>query len=259
MSGGEESEEIVNILELKNLSLELDGKRILNDLSLDIWDGHVHAVVGPNGAGKSTLAYTIMGLPGYRDFDGDILFEGESIRDLSVDGRARKGVTLAWQEPARFEGLTVHEFIRASAGNAGTAVVKDALEKVGLSGDYLARAVDKTLSGGERKKVELASIIAMEPRLVLLDEPDSGIDVESLERIFDAIELFKERGATVVLITHSPTVLEHAEHAYLLCCGGLLRKGPVTSIDPFFRNKCGTCDHLNEPSADELSGKEVSA
>jgi Fe-S cluster assembly ATP-binding protein len=89
------------VLEVKNLSLTLDGKRILNDLSIDFWEGHVHAVVGPNGAGKSTLAFTIMGLAGYRDVEGEVIFEGESLLDLNVDERARRGITLAWQEPAR--------------------------------------------------------------------------------------------------------------------------------------------------------------
>ena len=240
------------ILEIRNLSLTLDGRKILNDLSMDIWEGHVHAVVGPNGAGKSTLAYTIMGLPGYRDIEGDILFEGESIKGLGMDERARKGITLSWQEPARFEGLKVRDFIRASAKDKSDSALVNVVEESGLSEDYLARAVDKTLSGGERKKVELASILAMEPRIVLLDEPDSGIDVESLDRIFDALRFFKKAGSTVIMITHSPTVLEHAEHAFLLCCGKVLTKGPVDSLKSFFSGKCVPCDHINEPTQAEI-------
>ena len=242
----------MGILELQHVSLELDGKKIINDLSIDIWEGHVHAVVGPNGAGKSTLAYTIMGIPGYRHIDGDILFEGKSIKELGVDGRAKLGITLAWQEPARFEGLSIRNFIRSGAKDKSDTSIKNALLKVGLHEEYLSRAVDKTLSGGERKKVELASIIAMEPRVVLLDEPDSGIDVESLDRIFEAIQLFKKSGTTVIMITHSPTVLEHAEHAFLLCCGEILKKGLVENINPFFRNKCVPCEHINEPEIEEI-------
>ncbi|MCB2229596.1 ABC transporter ATP-binding protein [bacterium] len=242
-------------LVLDNLKLSLGGKPILNNVSIDFWDGHVHAVVGPNGAGKSTLAATIVGLGGYTDVDGDITFDGESICSLSVDERARKGITLAWQEPARFEGLTIRDFIKASAHGNGVDV--DAiLEQVGLDpGSYRSRAVDKTLSGGERKKVELASILAMKPKVALLDEPDSGIDIESIERIFDAVRLLKEQGATVILITHSLAVLNQAEHAFLMCHGKVVDKGPVAKIRHYFEDKCIPCDHKNTPEVYDLGGQ----
>lgn len=243
-----------NILEIKNLSLRLGEKNILDDVTLDIWRGHIHAIVGPNGAGKSTLASVIMGLEGYRHIKGDILFEGKSIKNLSIDERARLGITLAWQEPARYEGLKVRDFIAASAQKKDNDFIADALEKAGVSpSNYLDRAVDKTLSGGERKKIELASILAMRPKLVLLDEPDSGIDVASLQKIFDAMALLKEIGSTVVLITHSLAVLEKAEHAFLLCCGRFLRKGAVDAISSYYHDSCLPCDHKNEP---EITGEQ---
>lgn len=236
----------MGILEVKNLTLELDGNRILDDLSMDFWEGHVHAVVGPNGAGKTTLANTIMGLSGYRDFTGDIIFDGKSIAELDIDERARRGITLGWQEPARFEGLLLKDYITASAGNSEG--IEDVLERVGLSpSTYIDRAVDSTLSGGERKKIELASILAMKPRIAILDEPDSGIDVESLERIFDAVRILREEGTTVILITHSQAVLKHAEHAFLLCCGRLQEKGVTSEIEKYFGEKCIPCDHKNQP------------
>ncbi len=117
-----------------------------------------------------------------------------------MDERARRGITLAWQEPARFEGLRVDKFILAGARGRDRETVERVLHRVGLDPEkYAARAVDKTLSGGERKRIEFASILAMEPRVVLMDEPDSGIDVEALTRIFDALADFKERGATVII------------------------------------------------------------
>ncbi len=243
------------MLEIKNLSLSVNGdKKILNDLSLDLWEGYVHAIVGPNGAGKSTLASTIMGLAGYRDIEGEMIFEGESLLGLSVDRRARKGITLAWQEPARFEGLTVRKFIRAAADDMTDSAVADVLEKVGLAPLlYMSRAVDKTLSGGERKKLELASILAMRPRLVMLDEPDSGIDVESLRRIRDAIALLKSGGTTVALITHSLEVLSWAEHAFLMCCGKILDKGSIENISRYFKDRCIPCDHKNLPQLKGIS------
>lgn len=241
------------ILEVKDLTLDIDGKRILNGLSLDIWEGHVHAIIGPNGAGKSTFASTIMGLHGYTHFEGDILLDGESLREMPVHERARRGLTLAWQEPARFEGLSVHRFISAGAKDKSRKRAARALETLGLEPQkYLNRCVDRTLSGGERKRVELASILAMEPRLVLMDEPDSGIDVEALERIFDALQELRQLGATVVMITHSLTVLSKADHAFLMCWGRLLDKGPVEKIGGYFRNKCLPCDHVNQPELGEI-------
>jgi len=116
---------------------------------------------------------------------------------------------------------------------------------------YIQRAVDKTLSGGERKRIELASILAMEPRLVLMDEPDSGIDVEALDRIFEATQLLKRNGATVLQITHSMAVLKHSEHAFLMCNGHIIDKGDVDKISLYFENKCLPCNHVNEPLAGE--------
>lgn len=238
----------MGLLEVKNLTLSLDGKKILDDLSIDFWEGHIHAVVGPNGAGKSTLAATIMGLSGYRNFQGEITLQGESIRNLSLDQRASKGMTMAWQEPARYEGLKVRDFLKASSPDMDDREAMSVLEQAGLEGGkYLTRAVDSTLSGGERKKVELASILAMKPRLVFLDEPDSGIDVESLQKIFEAVRTLREGGSTVILITHSLTVLEQADHAFLICCGRLIEKGKVDEITPYFKDRCVPCDHKNRP------------
>jgi Fe-S cluster assembly ATP-binding protein len=243
----------MGVLEVRDLSLTLGGKRVLNDLSVDFWEGHIHAIIGPNGAGKSTLASVIMGLPGYTDFEGDVLLDGRSLEGVTVDERARRGITLAWQEPARFEGLRVDRFIAAGAEDKSTATVRDALEKVGLDPDkYMQRAVDKTLSGGERKRVELASILAMRPRIVLMDEPDSGIDVEALERIFEALREMKAGGVTVILITHSMAVLNQAEHAFLMCNGRLLDKGSIGKVSGYFEHRCIPCDHTNMPEPEEV-------
>ncbi|MDH7493998.1 MAG: ABC transporter ATP-binding protein [Candidatus Saccharicenans sp.] len=236
------------ILEVKDVSLQVNSTSILNDLSLEFWEGYVHAVVGPNGAGKSTLANVIMGLPDYRHHTGDILFTGRSIKKLNVDERARLGITLGWQEPARFEGLKVSQFILASARNKNKDEVDRVLELVGLEpARYRHRAVDKTLSGGERKRIELASILAMKPRLVMLDEPDSGVDIEAIERIFEAIAHLKKEGTTVLLITHSPRVLEKADHAFLICSGMLVDKGETAKILEYFSGKCLPCPHQNVP------------
>jgi len=232
----------MRILQLKKLSLTIGQKRILSDIDLQLQPGRIHAIVGPNGAGKSTLASVIMGLSGFHEAKGDILFFTRSIRTLNVAARAKKGITMAWQEPARYSGLKIKDFIRAAAKKKTEKTIIDSLENVGLDAEeYMDRALDKTLSGGERKKVELASILAMQPKLALLDEPDSGIDVESLERIFKAIKLLKKTGTTVVLITHSLAVLKQAEHAYLMCHGQIVDEGGVPKISRYFENKCLSC------------------
>ena len=129
------------------------------------------------------------------------------------------------------------------------------LELVGLDpAAYAKRAVDRTLSGGERKRIEIASILAMEARLVIMDEPDSGIDVEALNRIFDAIRRLRDRGVTVLLITHSLAVLKQADHAFLICHGQLVDKGSIEKIEMFFGRKCLPCAHPNAPSDWEVMG-----
>jgi Fe-S cluster assembly ATP-binding protein len=243
----------MGILEIRNVSLTLGGRRILDGLSADFWERNIHALVGPNGAGKSTLASTVMGIEGYRAFDGDILFEGESLKHLPIDERAKLGITMGWQEPARYEGLSVQAYIRAGAKEKTFSSLRSALRQAGLEpDDYLRRAVDKTLSGGERKKVELASILAMQPRLVLFDEPDSGIDVASLENIFEAIRTLKDQGSTVIMITHSLAVLRHADHAFLLCNGRIIDKGGIEKITAYFEGSCLPCPHQNQPTNNEV-------
>lgn len=230
------------LLEVRDLSVALDGRRILNNVCLSVEQGAVHALVGPNGAGKSTLAYTLMGLPAYVPQTGEIVFGGERIDGLSVDERARRGLSLAWQEPARFEGLTVRRFLSAGAAGGDEALLRHALHQVALDpATYLDRFVDESLSGGERKRVELASILVMRPRLLVADEPDSGIDVEALRRMFDLFDTLREQKATVLLVTHSSEVLKHADHATLICCGRTIEAGPAEEIQHYFEDRCIPC------------------
>jgi Fe-S cluster assembly ATP-binding protein len=240
----------VGILEIHDLTLTLGGCDILHDLDLDLWEGHIHALVGPNGAGKSTLAAVIMGLEGFRGHTGDVLLRGESIRELSVDERARRGITLAWQEPARYEGLPLHKFVLAGAREKTAAELFRVLQAVGLDPNrYRDRAVDERLSGGERKRIELASILAMRPAVMMMDEPDSGIDIDALGYIFEAIGEMKRQGITVILITHSGEVVKHADHGFLLCDGRILDKGAPEHIFRYFEDACARCNHPNRPFA----------
>lgn len=234
------------MLTLKNLTLSRGGKKILCGVNLEVGNGEIHSIIGSNGAGKSTLAYTLMGLQGYEHEEGSIEFNGEDITELSIAERAKKGITLAWQEPARFEGLKVRDYLAIGAGGNGNITEKElraALQKVDLNPDkYIDREVGEALSGGERKRIELASILTMKPKLAILDEPDSGIDVVSLKEIVALIQALKENGSSVLVITHREEIATASDRASLMCEGSILRSGDPDEISNFFINRCIPCD-----------------
>lgn len=237
------------LLEVKDVTLHLEGEEILHGVNLQVQEGAIHAVVGPNGAGKSSLAYAIMGLPDYAPDEGEILFDGTRLNELPITERARLGLSLAWQEPARFEGMTVRQFMTAAAADKEEQVLRNALDRVALDPDrYLDRAVDQSLSGGERKRIELASIVVMKPRLMITDEPDSGIDVEALNHMFELLDGLRDAETTVLLVTHSSEVLAHADTATLMCCGRNVEEGPARKIGQYFVDQCIPCP-LHDPES----------
>ena len=241
---------MISVLDLVDVGLSIGGRPILHDLNLHVLPGEIHAILGANGTGKSTLASIVMGLSGFSPTSGKVIFQGEDITSLSISGRAKRGITLAWQEPARFEGLTVGEYLELGRHGSpgGGPPPGECLLLVGLPPDrYLQRAVDSTLSGGERKRVELASILSMEPRLSILDEPDSGIDALSLNHILDAVRTLAKNGASVLLITHQNEIAASADRASSLCGGSILRTGDPVAIGLFFRNHCRECPHGSAP------------
>lgn len=247
---------MIRLLHLVDVGLTVGGKPILHDLNLHVLPGEIHALLGVNGSGKSTLASIIMGLSGFSPTSGKVVFRGEEITSLPIPDRAKRGITLAWQEPARFEGLTVAEYLELGRhGSPGSAPSpEECLAMVGLPPErYLQRTVDATLSGGERKRVELASVLSMRPRLSILDEPDSGIDALSLSRILDAVGLLAKNGASVLLITHQNEIAASADRASSLCGGTILKTGDPLSIGRFFQNHCRECPHGSTPPGEVLS------
>lgn len=242
------------MLVLEDVSYETEGKRILERLTMKFLPGMRYVVLGTNGAGKSTIGYVLMGLEDYRPTSGRVLLDGQDITDLSVTQRAKLGLTLMWQEPARFDGITVEAYLTLGGRLGVTGQdVREALEFVGLDPRlYLKRLVDKTLSGGERKRVELASVILLKPRYVILDEPDSGIDLMSLDMINSVINYIAQYGGTPIVITHREEMAYNTDYGYLICAGRVLREGATQDVIREFQRTCDSCTHPNLPLGEEL-------
>jgi len=231
----------MHLLEINNLSFQLGGKMILHHLNLTVAHGEIHALIGTNGSGKSSVAYLILGCENYVPTTGEIRFEGNSINALKLFERARLGITLSWQEPARLEGIAVENYLRLGDAPIDSAAY---LRKVGLRPEqYLQRNIDKTLSGGQRKRIELASVLALKPKLAILDEPDSGIDLLSIGEISDVIQSCKVNGASVLLITHREEMLRIADRASQLCGGKIVLTASPAEVAQFYKSRrCTVCD-----------------
>jgi Fe-S cluster assembly ATP-binding protein len=231
----------MSVLEISALTFETEGKKILDSFSITIEPSEVHALLGTNGTGKSTLAYLIMGCEGYRPSSGEIIFDGKVVNDLKIHERAKLGITMAWQEPVRFEGISVKDYITLKSKDADPSRY---IEMVGLHPElYLHRMVDRSLSGGERKRIELASILALNPKFAILDEPDSGIDMLSTQDIINVINAFKKNGSAVLLITHREEIALIADRASQLCGGKIVCSGSPGKVAEFYKSRqCLVCD-----------------
>jgi len=223
------------LLDIRNLTFQVGRQAILDRLDLMIQAQEIHALLGANGSGKTTLAFLLMGCDGYVPTAGTLLFEGADLLPLKMHERARLGLTLAWQEPARFEGVTVREFLTLGHSERDPEPV---LMQVGLDPDrYLNRRVDKALSGGERHRIELASVLTMKPKLAILDEPAAGIDMLSVTHII------KVNGGAVLLITHQEEIAAIADSASQLCNGRIIFSGDPAHVIEHFRGRtCVRCD-----------------
>lgn len=228
------------LLEIRKVIYRVKEKEIFSELSLSVDPGEVHAILGRNGTGKSTLAYLIMGCEGYVPTAGEILFDGKAINSLKLHERAKLGITLAWQEPVRFEGISVGDYMTLNNKEADPSVY---LEMSGLHPEsYIKRIMDRTLSGGERKRIELASIVALHPRFAILDEPDSGIDMLSIKDILKVIHELKQNGSSVLLITHREEIANIADRASEICNGKIICTGIPEEVTQYYKSmKCGVC------------------
>jgi Fe-S cluster assembly ATP-binding protein len=231
-----------SLLYLDEVSVTRGGADILQNVTIQVRPREMTGILGRNGAGKSSLAYAVMGLNSYRPHSGRIFFKGKDITDWSITERARAGLTLAWQHPARYEGITVREYLRiSSGGKAREDEMKEALDLVQLDAGYLERMVDKNLSGGERKRIELSSVYMMKPALTILDEPDSGVDLLALGEITRLFRKMVEDGGSVLIITHREDVAARCDRSYLMCNGKIMLEGSAEAVRRYFMSQCRPC------------------
>lgn len=234
------------MLEVKNAFLTLGHKQVLRGLNLKMEKGKSYGLLGHNGAGKSSIAYLLQGLENYHLEQGQIIFNNDDITDLSLAERAQRGITLAWQEPARYEGLTIEDFLTLG-GRYSTEKARELLKFVGLEADrYIQREINQSLSGGERKRIEMASVMMINPQVVILDEPDSGIDFQSYQKVLDVISYLKDNDTIVVIITHNVDITDQLDYAYLICNGLAYREGDPEEVREFYLEKCDVCHYDEE-------------
>lgn len=225
------------MLKLENISLEIDDelseKEILNNINLEVDSGKFIVITGPNGGGKSTLARVIAGIQ--HPTSGRILFNGEDITDMSITDRARKGISFAFQQPVRFKGITVHDLISLASGKKlNQTEACRYLSEVGLCArDYIDRELNDALSGGEIKRIEIASILARGTMLSIFDEPEAGIDLWSFKNLIDVFRDLKNRiNGSIIIISHQERILNIADEIVVLSKGQIISRGPKDDILP---------------------------
>ena len=228
------------LLEIKNLSVEIDGRKILDGLSLAVDAGKVHAIMGPNGSGKSTLAYVLAGKADYAVIDGQVLFDGEDMLAMEPDERAAKGLFLAFQYPLEIPGVATMTFLRTALnaqrrkrGEAELSTpefmkkVRVAAGKLDIDQEMLRRGVNVGFSGGEKKRNEILQMALLEPRLAVLDETDSGLDIDALRIVADGVNHLRSPQRSMVVITHYQRLLNYIvpDVVHVLSKGRIVKTG----------------------------------
>ncbi len=228
------------MLEIKNLHASVDGKEILNGIDLSIGAGEVHAIMGPNGSGKSTLSNVIAGREGYEVTQGEVLYEGKNLLDMDPEERAREGVFLAFQYPVEIPGVNNMYFLKAALNairkHRGETeldamdfweLINERIKLVKMNEAFLKRPVNEGFSGGEKKRNEIFQMAVLEPRFAVLDETDSGLDIDALKIVADGVNALRAPDRGFLLITHYQRLLDYIvpDHVHVLVGGRIVRSG----------------------------------
>lgn len=244
------------MLKINNLEVSTDGKTILKDFNLIINDGEIHAIMGPNGVGKSTLSRVIMGDSNYKINNGDIIFNGDNLSALSTDERAKKGIFLAMQYPMEIEGVSNQDFLRTAISSVNNKRIglydfilkcEKGANELSMNKDLIHRSLNVGFSGGEKKKNEVLQIKLLSPKFIILDELDSGLDVDSLRIVGENIKKYKEENkeTSILIITHHPKILEYLkpDFVHVMNNGRILKTGNYSLANEIEKN--GYNEYLN--------------
>lgn len=248
------------ILNIHQLNARVEEKEILHNINLQIRKGETHVLMGPNGAGKSTLGYVLMGNPRYKITGGSIFFKGKDITQETADKRANEGMFLSFQEPLEVPGLTVSAFIRNALQQRKGSYIKlwdfkkeldKNLKFLDMDPAYSERSLNVGFSGGEKKKTEILQLMMLRPTLAILDETDSGLDVDAVRLVSKGVEKYqKDRDGALLIITHSTRILEslHVDHTHVMINGHIVANGDSSLVDKI--NKEGYESFISEASAE---------
>lgn len=236
------------LLQIRGLCVSVDDNEILHDLNLTVGRGETHVLMGPNGAGKSTLGNTLMGNPHYKVTAGTILFNGRDIADLSVNERAKEGLFMSFQSPIEVPGVSLSNFIRtALEQRSGKRIrlwdfkkeIEQKLKVLDMDPAYADRDLNVGFSGGEKKKAEILQLLMLKPSLAILDETDSGLDVDAVKTVSDGIDEYKKTvGGALLIITHSTRILEslHVDRTHVIVEGRVVGEGDGSLVDDINEN-----------------------
>ena len=228
------------MLSIKNLHANVEDKNILKGLSLEVKPGEVHAIMGPNGSGKSTFGYVLSGREGYEVTEGEVSFDGQNILEMEADERAREGLFLAFQYPVEIPGVSNMEFLKASIDTTrehqgkepydAVTFMKLAREKcqqVNLDQNFLKRGVNEGFSGGEKKRNEIMQMMMLEPKLCILDETDSGLDIDALQVVADGVNACRDENRAFIVVTHYQRLLDYIvpDYVHVLSDGKIIKSG----------------------------------
>jgi len=247
-----------SLLDIQNVNVNIGEKSILHDISLQINSGETHVLMGPNGAGKSTLGYTLMGNPDYMVSNGKILFNDKDITSVSADKRAKEGMFLSFQDPLEVPGISLEAFIRSSLQQVTGQKVKlmsfkksleSAMDILHMDHAYAERDLNVGFSGGEKKKSEILQLLMLKPKFAILDETDSGLDVDAVRTVSKGIEEYQKNvGGALLIITHSTRILEslHVDYTHIMVKGRIVHTGDGSLVQ-----------QINERGFEEFIPQEI--